>query len=268
MLMVINGVPYHIDIRGEGTPVLLLHGFTGDGSTWDHLFPYLNDYKTIAVDLLGHGKTDSPEDPQRYRMEQAVKDLNVILEELDITEVYLLGYSMGGRLALAFASAFPYKVKALILESSSPGLKMQYERRQRSEGDEKLADMILSKGLSEFVDYWEDIPLFSSQHRLPAAEQEAIRQNRLSQNPLGLANSLRGMGTGSQPSYWEELSNLPMGMLYIVGELDRKFCMIAEEMKESAQNASIIKVPGAGHALHVEEPEKFGTIVRKFLKNT
>ncbi len=266
--MVINGVHYHVDIKGEGIPVLLLHGFTGDGSTWEHLLPFLNDYKTIAVDLLGHGKTDSPGNPLRYRMEQAVEDLKVLLEKLDITEVYLLGYSMGGRLAIAFAAAYPDKVKALILESSSPGLKTEAERNQRTQDDEKLADMILSQGLSEFVEYWEGIPLFSSQKRLPAVEQEAIRKSRLAQDPIGLANSLKGMGTGSQPCYWEELRNLPMGMLYIVGELDRKFCMIAEEMKNRALNASIVKVPGAGHALHVEEPEKFGTIVREFLKNT
>ncbi|MGM0847311.1 MAG: 2-succinyl-6-hydroxy-2,4-cyclohexadiene-1-carboxylate synthase [Bacillota bacterium] len=266
--MVINGVPYHIDIRGEGTPVLLLHGFTGDGSTWDHLLPYLNDYKTIAVDLLGHGKTDSPEDLQRYRVEQAVKDLNVILEELEVTQIYLLGYSMGGRLALAFASAYPEKVKALILESSSPGLKTEDERKLRAEGDEKLAQMILSKGLSNFVDYWEGIPLFSTQKQLPAHERELIRQNRLSQDPIGLSNSLRGMGTGSQRSYWEELRKLSMKMLFVTGEEDKKFCRIAEEMKERAMCAFIEKVPGAGHAIHVEEPEKFGTIVRKFLKNT
>ncbi|WP_421380797.1 2-succinyl-6-hydroxy-2,4-cyclohexadiene-1-carboxylate synthase [Bacillus salacetis] len=264
----INGVQYHVEMKGVGMPVLLLHGFTGDGSTWDKVFPHLGNYMTITVDLLGHGRTDSPEDPDRYRMEHAVEDLNQILDELKIEKVYLLGYSMGGRLALAFSSAYPERVKALILESSSPGLRRKEERTQRAAGDEKLAEMILTRGLDYFVDYWENIPLFLSQKSLPGDVQEEIRNNRLSQNPKGLANSLRGMGTGKQPSYWEELRDLPMEMLFITGELDNKFCLIAEDMKKETRNSAIVKVNGAGHALHVEEPEKFGTIVSEFLKNT
>ncbi|EDL64973.1 2-succinyl-6-hydroxy-2,4-cyclohexadiene-1-carboxylate synthase [Bacillus sp. SG-1] len=267
-MMSINGVQYHIEVHGKGTPILLLHGFTGDNSTWDELLPYLENYRTIAVDLLGHGRTDTPDNPDRYQIEHAIEDLKAIIDELNTEEVYLLGYSMGGRLALAFSAAYPERVKALILESSSPGLKTEEERKQRVAGDEKLAGMIVDKGLKDFVDYWENIPLFSSQKQLPISKQKEIRQNRLSQNPLGLANSLRGMGTGRQPDYWEELRNLPMEMLFITGELDSKFCRIAEEMQAKAKNAIFEKVDGAGHALHVEEPEKFGTIVREFLKNT
>jgi 2-succinyl-6-hydroxy-2,4-cyclohexadiene-1-carboxylate synthase len=264
----INGVQYHVEVKGQGFPMLLLHGFTGDSSTWDRVLPNLESYKTIALDLLGHGKTDSPEDHDRYRVEHAVEDLKRLLDELKIEKAFLLGYSMGGRLALAFAAAYPESVKALILESSSPGLRAEDERKERAAGDEKLANMIVSKGLEDFVDYWENIPLFSSQKSLPAGIQEEIRNNRLSQNPRGLANSLRGMGTGRQPSYWEELRHLPMEVLLVTGELDSKFCRIAEAMKEEVQNSTVIKVSGAGHALHVEEPEKFGTIVREFLKNT
>ncbi|WP_409251751.1 2-succinyl-6-hydroxy-2,4-cyclohexadiene-1-carboxylate synthase [Bacillus sp. SCS-153A] len=267
-MLYIDGIQYHVEVKGKGEPIVLLHGFTGDSSTWNEILPYLENYKTIAIDLLGHGSTDSPGDPDRYRIEQAVADLKVILDELDIEEVSLLGYSMGGRIALAFTAAYPERVKALILESSSPGLKTVSERRLRVSADKKLADMILSEGLINFVDYWENIPLFSSQKKLSSSKQEEIRLNRLSQNPVGLANSLKGMGTGRQPSYWEALRNLPIKMLFITGELDSKFCRIAKEMENGAQNACIEEIEGAGHALHVEEPEKFGTIVREFLKNT
>ena len=130
-----DDVQYHIEIEGDGFPVVLLHGFTGDNTTWDGLRPYLNDYRIIAVDLLGHGKTDCPEDQNRYRIEQAVSDLKFLLDSLNIHEAYILGYSMGGRLALAFTAAYPSMVKALILESSSPGLKTKEERKQRAESD-------------------------------------------------------------------------------------------------------------------------------------
>ncbi|RIW35623.1 2-succinyl-6-hydroxy-2,4-cyclohexadiene-1-carboxylate synthase [Bacillus salacetis] len=268
MFLSINGLQYHIEVRGEGPPLLLLHGFTGDGSTWECVLPFLKEFQTITVDLLGHGLTDSPDTPERYHIEQAANDLNQILYQLNYEEVYLLGYSMGGRLALGFTAAYPALVKALILESSSPGLKTEEERIQRISGDERLAERILSRGLNDFIGYWENIPLFSSQKSLPYDVQEEIRQNRLSQNPIGLANSLRGMGTGSQPSYWDELKSLSMDMLFIAGGLDTKFCMIAKEMEKGVKNAEAAIIDGAGHALHVEEPEKFGTIVSEFLKNT
>ncbi|WP_456273573.1 2-succinyl-6-hydroxy-2,4-cyclohexadiene-1-carboxylate synthase [Bacillus sp. AK031] len=263
-----DGVHYHIETEGDGTPVLLLHGFTGDSSTWKNLLPFLQGCKTISVDLLGHGKTDSPADPDRYRIEKAVEDIKDLLDSLQADKVNLLGYSMGGRLAIAFAVTYPSRVASLILESSSPGLKTEQERKQRAEYDGRLAERILTEGMTNFVDYWERIPLFASQRSLPDALQAEIRENRLSQNPVGLANSLKGMGTGTQPGYWQELSSLPMEMLFIVGELDNKFCKIAEEMQKTVKMAAIEKVSGCGHALHVEEPEKFGTIVRKFLKNT
>jgi 2-succinyl-6-hydroxy-2,4-cyclohexadiene-1-carboxylate synthase len=268
-MMLNDGVHYHIKTEGDGnSPVLLLHGFTGDSSTWNNLHPYLKGCKTIAVDLLGHGRTDSPADTDRYRIEKAVEDIKYLLDSLKVEKVNLLGYSMGGRLAVAFAVTYPSRVSSLILESSSPGLKTEEERKQRAEQDDRLAERISTKGMTDFVDYWEGIPLFTSQKSLPAALQAEIRENRLSQNPEGLANSLRGMGTGTQPGYWQELSSLPMEMLFIVGELDNKFCKIAEEMQKTVKRASIEKVSGCGHAIHVEEPEKFGTIVRKFLKNT
>jgi 2-succinyl-6-hydroxy-2,4-cyclohexadiene-1-carboxylate synthase len=267
--MILNDdVHYHIETEGDGTPVLLLHGFTGDSSTWKSILPFLKGCKTIAVDLLGHGRTDSPADPGRYRIEKAVEDIKSLLDSLKVEKINLLGYSMGGRLAIAFAVTYPSRVSSLILESSSPGLKTEQERKQRAENDDRLAERILTEGMPAFVDYWESIPLFTTQKSLPGALQREIRESRLSQNPVGLANSLRGMGTGTQPGYWQELSCLPMEMLFIVGELDTKFCSIAEEMQKLVKNASIEQGSECGHAIHVEEPEKFGTIVRKFLKIT
>jgi 2-succinyl-6-hydroxy-2,4-cyclohexadiene-1-carboxylate synthase len=269
MEIVIEGVQYYIETCGEGVPLLLLHGFTGDSSTW---LPFCEKWgkhsRLIIPDLIGHGKTDAPKDASRYQIEAAAKDLFHIVEKLDCQKVDVLGYSMGGRLALTFAILYPEKVNKLILESSSPGLLAETERLERRMKDRELADFIIEKGMEDFVAYWENIPLFSTMRNLPQKIKDQVRQQRLSHSPLGLANSLVGMGTGAQPSWWGKLDQLAQQVLLLTGEKDEKFCRIAEKMQNQLKNSTLMVVENSGHALHVEVKEKFGTIVSEFLLNT
>ncbi len=167
-------------------------------------------------------------------------------------------------MALHLAVTRPHLVSHLILESASPGLLTEEERSARRVKDEALAERILEQGMEEFVNFWEDIPLFETQKRLPASIQEEIRQGRLGQRPIGLVNSLKGMGTGSQPSWWEHLSAMEIPVDLLVGELDEKFVGIAKRMKERNPTFTITSFSGCGHAIHVEEPQKFGTIIEDF----
>lgn len=265
MNLTVNGVEYQVDINGEGVPLLLLHGFTGSKGTWEFLMPMLAGCRLVAPDLIGHGQTDSPESPARYSMEQAARDIKAIIDRLGLDSVHILGYSMGGRLALSFASHYPQYVKSLILESSSPGLKTEAERKSRRDRDELLAARIEAEGIERFVDEWEQIPLFASQQRLSAGIKRRIREERLGQTAKGLANSLRGMGTGAQPSWWGRLNSFRFPVLLITGSEDQKFCRIASEMEKQLKNSRWETVPETGHAIHVENGEKFGKIVRAFL---
>ncbi|WP_433743950.1 2-succinyl-6-hydroxy-2,4-cyclohexadiene-1-carboxylate synthase [Falsibacillus pallidus] len=269
MKIFIDDVYYAVESEGIGEPLICLHGFTGDGSTWDDLKHQLSrDFRVITIDCLGHGNSDIPNDFHRYSIEKCAHDLNRILEELQLDSVNVLGYSMGGRLALTFAVLFPDKVKRLVLESSSPGLKTKAEQKSRKIADEKLCQILLEEGIEAFVDYWENIALFSSQKKLPAEKRQKIRDQRLNCDPLGLANSLRGMGTGAQPSWWDSLDNLQMPVLLLAGELDEKFCLLNEEMKNRLPNAVFHKISQCGHALHVEHSTKFGKMVEEFLLTT
>ena len=268
MFIKIKDVNYHITVDGEGESLLLLHGFTGDCRTWLPFIPlWKKYYKVITVDIIGHGKTDSPKETKKYVMEESVSHLKALIDYLQIAPVHLLGYSMGGRLALAYSMEYPDTVKKLILESASPGLRTELERKQRRILDEKLGDSILEKGIISFVNKWEKIPLFKSQERLSPDARQAIRDQRLVNNPMGLANSLRGMGTSAQSSYWSQLYQFPKKALLITGELDQKFDGIAEEMAKCNKKMQHLNVNDAGHAIHVEKPEIFGTIVLEFLRS-
>lgn len=268
MLINVDCVLYNIEINGKkgDPPVILLHGFTGDRTTWNNLGQTLKDfYQVITIDLLGHGKTSSPHLWERYEMNKAAKDIIYIMDKLQLDSAHLLGYSMGGRLALGVATMFPERIKSLLLESSSPGLKTEKERKTRIQNDESLAAKILDKGIESFVSYWENISLFQTQKSLPMNVQYQIRTQRLHNDPIGLANSLKGFGTGRQPSLWHTLNEFNLPVLLLCGELDEKFCKIAQEMNQLLPQSTLIEIKKAGHAIHVEEPEIFDTIVEEFL---
>ena len=268
MMINVDRLRYHVEICGEGFPLLLLHGFTGEASTWTSFCSiWGNQAKLIIPDIIGHGKTDSPEEINRYKIESAARDLLTILDILGVDQVDLLGYSMGGRLALTFALLFPERVRKLVLESASPGLETDKERKLRRMKDGDLANFIMDRGIETFVDYWEAIPLFSTMNRLPNAKKEAIRLQRLANSIIGLANSLKGMGTGSQPSWWDKLEQVTCEVLLLTGEVDDKFCRIAKKMLKGLKNGTWIVIKNSGHAVHLEETEKFGTIISDFLKS-
>jgi 2-succinyl-6-hydroxy-2,4-cyclohexadiene-1-carboxylate synthase len=267
--LTVRDVAYNFEIAGleDQRPLLLLHGFTGSSQSWLPVLPLLAPQRQIiAVDLLGHGRSPSPVRAIRYGMETVAADLLDLLDQLAIEQTDILGYSMGGRLALYLAAQAPQRVGALILESASPGLKSKEEQQVRRQQDNALADRIEREGLEAFVDYWQNLPLWASQQQLPDDVRANLRQQRLQNNPTGLANSLRGMGTGAQPSQWGRLGKLRPSVLLLAGELDEKFVAINREMAALMPDARLEIVAGAGHAVHLERPSHYAALVGKFLR--
>lgn len=259
-----NHATYHYIHEGIGEPLLLFHGFTASSESWKPLLPLLTpEYRIIAIDLPGHGKTQvASDDRTHFTMYDASIGVLTVLHHLQISKAVVCGYSMGGRVALDFACNHPKLVKSLILESASPGLKTEAEQEARRKADNELADKIEANGIEWFVDYWEKLSLWDSQ----TPEQKAyLREQRLKNDPMGLANSLRGMGTGVMPSLWDELKNLPMPVKLIAGELDTKFAAISREMAQRIPNADLSIVQGAGHTVHLEKPEEYAELVLQFL---
>jgi 2-succinyl-6-hydroxy-2,4-cyclohexadiene-1-carboxylate synthase len=199
-------------------------------------------------------------------MPAVARDVRALLDHLGIARAHLLGYSMGGRLALYLALHESQRWHSLILESASPGLPTARERRARVEQDEALATFIEEQGIEQFVRRWEALPLFASQRSLPPAVRKAHRAARLRNRPAGLANSLRGMGTGRQPSLWGQLSALDLPTLLITGNLDQKFVTIARRMAACLPRARVEIVPHAGHTVHLERPQDYVDIVAGWLR--
>jgi 2-succinyl-6-hydroxy-2,4-cyclohexadiene-1-carboxylate synthase len=263
--VVVRGLRYHVERWGAGRPLLLLHGFTGSAETWRPFRAAWPGYALLAVDLVGHGRTELPADLGRATMASAVDDVVALLEALRIEQTAVLGYSMGGRVALRLALAAPNRVSALVLESASPGIASAAERRARIAADDQLARLVEEEGIAAFVAQWEALPLWASQARLPADTRERLRQQRLASSPAGLALSLRGMGAGRDEPVLDRLGELPMPVLLVVGADDHKYRLLAQAMAARLPNAQIAVVPDAGHTPHLEQPSQFATIVGRFL---
>ncbi len=265
----VNGVSYYTQTRGHGEPVLLLHGFTGSADTWNIVGSALaTDFTVITVDILGHARTSAPSESSRYTIEQIASDLAQVMKALEYSCFSCVGYSLGGRLAIALTCLWPQQIKRLVVESGSPGLATAIERQTRQEADERLAAWLLSVGIEQFVDYWENISLFSGQRTLPLAVRQQERAIRLSHTPIGLANSLRGMGSGAQPSFWGALDQFTQPVLLLTGQSDQKFCSIAEKMNALIPTAWHVSIAQAGHTIHLEATQAFIQQVYRFLQTT
>ena len=265
--MEIDGLGLDVEVAGRGPPVVLLHGFTGSTGTWAELVETLRaEFTTIAVDIVGHGQSDAPETTARYAEDRCAEDLARLLRSMGHERACWLGYSMGGRVALQIAVHHRDVVSSLVLEGASPGLRSESERAERRRADEALADRIEADGVPAFVDAWERLPLFASQEQLTSEARERLRTERLANRARGLANSLRGSGTGAQPPLHDRLSYVQAPTLLLAGALDTKFAEIAEEMARSLPDATMHLIEGAGHAAHLERPEAFGVEVLDFLR--
>lgn len=208
--------------EGTGTPLVFLHGFLGTANDWQAVADRL-PFHCIGFDLPGHGKS-----PFRQSL---TPDFCSALAAQKLPRLHLIGYSMGGRLALQFASSHPQRIASLTLISTHPGLDTEEEKQQRLLRDQTLAQEIRTLAIDEFLKRWYDQPLFKTLN----AKMD-IRRLRKNQNREGLAQALNAFSLGRQDKF-------PLPSLCLAGEHDPAYHRFANAI-----------IPDAGHAAHLENP--------------
>jgi 2-succinyl-6-hydroxy-2,4-cyclohexadiene-1-carboxylate synthase len=232
--------------------VVLLHGFTHTGASWDPVIAALGEsYRALALDIRGHG---SASDRAPVTLEGVLEDLNTLAPD----RFTLVGYSMGGRIALHAALALPERIERLILIGASPGIADPAEREARLDADERLAVEIEGMSIEAFAWRWAQTPVLAGQS---AEVLAAARADRLRNRPAGLARALRGLGTAALPSLWQRLGEIRVPVALVVGERDEKFREIAARMASELPDADVVVVPDAGHAVHLEAPEAVAAVI-------
>ncbi len=257
----------HYETHGDKNhpAVLFLHGFMGNGGSWNEIIDTLQkNFFCITIDLPGHGQSLNV-DESHYKMPECAKIIIKIIDKLKIDKFSLVGYSMGGRLGFFIALNYPEYIKRAVLESASPGLKTEREKIERQHSDGLLALELERSPLADFVGKWYAQPLFKPLRKNKKRFQELL-QKRLVNAPRGLAGSLRFTGLGAQPSLWENLKEIKCPTLLIVGELDTKFQEIANKMSAESTKMKIRSMNDAGHNVHFEQPAEYAKTLKKFLR--
>ena len=244
--------------------MLFLHGFMGRAEDWRGVWTGLDErFFRTAVDLPGHGASlGMPRD--RYTMEGAARSVIEVLDGAGVDRATVVGYSMGGRLALYLALRHPDRCAGLFLESVSHGLEDAGERAARRRADEEKATRLEGGDFEGFLHDWYRQPLFAPLSR----DEDLLRriiEDRRRNDPAELAKSLRGMGTGSQPSLWGDLPNLRVPALAVAGRLDEKFVGISRRMASLNARMRLAAVPGVGHNVHAEAPGAHLSLLETFL---
>lgn len=271
MIFETNGLSVNIlladdQISTKKTPIIFLHGFTGSVSDWEKITENVDpNYFPISIDLPGHGETDVSNNLEDYSIESISNIITTFVRKYQFPKIVLCGYSMGGRVALSYAVNNMSSIQALILESTTAGIRNLKEREKRYRSDLNLAKLIENNGVKKFVEYWMELPLFDTLKSIDNQLYIKIIQNKLNNDPMGLANSLRGFSTGKMIDLWDKLTEIDFPILLVSGQEDKKFSKIASEMKSILHHAEHQTLQGAGHNVHLEKPKEFIKLMNNFL---
>ncbi len=269
------GVTYYAEGDPSHPAILFLHGFMGDRHEFKQAIAGLSkQFYCVAIDLMGHGQThlidQAPQDTvivtkqEYYYTIQAIAYLVIkFLDFLRLDCCFLIGYSMGGRLALYLTIHFPQYFHKTVLESASAGLCTDAERIDRLAKDHQLAAKLESGDFRQFLENWYQQPIFASLRSHPYFPE--LLKQRLNNSPSQLAKSLRNLSTGMQPSLWEDLPKIEVPLLLLVGELDSKFVKINQQMDQLTKYSQLEIVPNCGHNIHFENPKLFVEKIQNFL---
>ena len=287
-----DGVRYRFAVweseGAEAAPVVLLHGFAQSAASWDNIAELLGRTRSVvALDLVGHGGSDRPEGADAYALGvQGEMLLAYLASPVGVAALaapgrsnggsasaahgsrkpLVVGYSMGGRVALAAASSQPETFArfagGLVLESAGLGPVDEHEREDAAERDARNAAALRRDGLSAFMDAWERLDLFATQRDLPASARERMRASRLANDAEALARTFEHAGQHAMPARVDALAVLASlrvsgaPVRYIAGALDVKYRTLAEGLEDEGL-CEVRIVAGAGHNVHLEAPAAY-----------
>ncbi|MDJ0521887.1 MAG: 2-succinyl-6-hydroxy-2,4-cyclohexadiene-1-carboxylate synthase [Planctomycetota bacterium] len=243
------------------TPLVLLHGFLGTAQDWDPTIEALgDDYRCKALNLPGHGRASDPVPPD---FESVVHGTAERISRAFGVPVDLVGYSMGGRLALMLALEHRDLVRRVVAVGASPGIDDAVARVARRAEDERRARALETTDFQAWLRTWYDQPLFEGLSKMPGFD--ALLERRARARPAELAKVLRVLSTGRQPPLRQRLAESPVPLLLMAGAEDATYTASNHQLANSVESIDTATVPCAGHAPHLEQPDEFCRLLRAWL---
>jgi 3-oxoadipate enol-lactonase len=240
----VNGIRLAYERRGTGSPLVLLHGYPLDHHLWDAVAPLLETtFELIIPDLRGFGGSSTVDSD--YGMEDFAADIAALLDRLEIKKTAIVGHSMGGYVALAFAHLYPDRVTGLGLVSSQ----ILADSPDRKEGRYKSAAEVADKGTASVVETM--TPKFTADPRL----QQYARESMERQQPAAYIGALKAMAERLDAGSLFTSLNVPIVVVH--GDADALIPIDrAREEKAARPNIHMVEISGVGHMPMMEDKEK------------
>ena len=259
-----NGVDIHYRDVGQGFPIVLIHGYTGNSRNWALTAPALAEhFRVISVDLRGHGLSAKPVSEDAYALEMMATDVYELLKSLQVSECVLVGHSMGGMVSQLLVLGHPEAVRALVLVDTAAevpkGLLYEERRKQR----QKLVEIAKNEGMEAvFEEQLKVTPIpeafTANREYIDVWRQQFLMTSR--EAYIACAN-----GMSSRRSLLSDLAAITVPTLIICGEHDEPFLEPSQEMHEAIAGSELVIIPGAGHGPQMETPAEFNRVLLGFL---
>ena len=249
-----SNICIYVSSRLSKNPKVFLHGFTGSYKSWYDITKKIKDY--ILIDIPGHGNSYFVDSASEYNFSDWVNDFAYIIKDLNINRVKLIGYSLGARLSIVFASATPKLINSLILESSGYGLDNKKERDDRYQKDIKFANLI-EKDFDKFLVEWDKNSIFKNQKNRNLIGYQKQKAIRIKQKPNQLSRALKSFSQGKMNSHLKNFKKFDFPVVLINGVEDKKYIAFSEVMFDECKNTNHYIISKSGHNVHLENPENF-----------
>ncbi|MDK1228294.1 2-succinyl-6-hydroxy-2,4-cyclohexadiene-1-carboxylate synthase [Cronobacter turicensis] len=236
--------------------VVWLHGFLGDQREWLAVAAACVEHDHLFIDLPGHGGSAQL---SAVDFAHVNEQLIATLDSYNILNYWLVGYSLGGRIAMFHATQGDTPgLRGLVVEGGHPGLLNADERNARFLADKQWAQRFHNEPIETVLDAWYRQPVFAT---LTDTQREALITLRARNKPAALATMLEATSLGRQPPLYAPLAQLPVPFHYLCGERDTKFRALAATL-----NASLHLITGAGHNAHRENPAAVACCLNAILR--
>jgi proline-specific peptidase len=260
----VNGLSIHYrDTGGDGFPLVLAHGFTGNARNWALTVPAFREkFRLISVDHRGHGLSDKPETREAYVLDNLADDLYHVLGSLAVNECYLAGHSMGGMAAQLLTLAHPEVVRALVLVDTAAEIPRSLADKERYQERQRLVKLAEERGMEAVFE--EQLKNADQRIRENPAFIATWREQFLMTSPHAYIGGAHGMAT--RTSVVDRLGEIKVPTLVICGENDEPFLEPSRVMHEKISGSELVIIPGAGHNPQIETPAEFNRILGGFLE--
>ncbi|MBX3235730.1 MAG: alpha/beta fold hydrolase [Nitrospiraceae bacterium] len=256
-----QGIRLGYEDQGAGLPLVFLHAFPVNRTMWrDQITDLSSQFRTIAIDLRGHGESDAP--LWSYSLDDYADDVRALLDRLQIPQAVLIGLSMGGYVGFAFCRKYPQRVKGLVLCDT----RAQADSPEGRAGRFNLAQAASKQGAAAVADMMVPKLLGATSIQTRSEVVERVRRMVLSNPVNGIVVDLMAMA--ARPDSTPLLGTIASPTLVIIGDEDHTTPLAdATLMAERIPGAKLAIIPGAGHLSNVEQPTTFNRVLREFLQS-